>query len=199
MNQLDNPRLDLIVGPNGSGKSTLARMIHADDPHLPFVNADEIARIMSPDDVEAGSYAAAQEAERLRNLLIDSGISFMAETVFSHPSKLSILPHARRMGFRVVLHAVMITEDMAVERVEYRKGMGGHSVPEEKNRARYKRLWKYVAAAISLSDQAYIYDNSGSHMEPVARFHGGVLVTCSRIPEWTPKPIFDLLDSTPPT
>ncbi len=82
-------RLDLVVGSNGAGKSTFVELTLA--PLLPgsaFVNADEIARQRWPDNPASHAYEAAVVAADTRAKLIELGRSFIAETVFSHPSKL---------------------------------------------------------------------------------------------------------------
>jgi len=44
--------------------------------------------------------------------------------------------------------------------VAARVAAGGHSVPEDKIRGRFRRLWALVADAIELADTATVYDNS---------------------------------------
>jgi hypothetical protein len=76
------------------------------------------------------------------------------ETVFSHPSKLDLIDTAQTAGYTVVLHAVRIPEELAVLRVRHRVDAGGHDVPEDKIRPRYRRLWDLVAAATARADSA---------------------------------------------
>src|SRR5882672_5897919 len=88
-------RLDLVVGPNGAGKSTFVELTLA--PLLPgsaFVNADEIAKQRWPKDPASHAYQAARVAAETRAKLIELGASFIAETVFSHPSKLELIHFA---------------------------------------------------------------------------------------------------------
>ncbi|GAC57132.1 hypothetical protein GOHSU_16_00900 [Gordonia hirsuta DSM 44140 = NBRC 16056] len=187
---MSTPRLDLVIGCNGAGKSTLITDLLL--PRLSgsfYVNADEIARQRWPDDPEARSYDAAQIAARTRAGLITMGRPFIAETVFSHPSKLELLDSAHAHGFRVVLHVVMVPEELAVHRVRLRVTSGGHSVPEEKIRARYQRVWPLAAQGISRADLAYVYDNSAGRMRLAARFVDGVEVGGSTWPSWTPPPL----------
>ncbi len=131
-------RLDLVVGPpNGAGKSTFVELTLA--PLLPgsaFVNADEIAKRRWPDDPAAHSYEAARIAATTRSALIARGDSFIAETVFSHPSKLELITEAATAGYVVALHILIIPEELAVHRVRLRVSAGGHSVPEDKIRER---------------------------------------------------------------
>lgn len=181
-------RLDLVIGPNGSGKSTFVELTLA--PVLPtsvFVNADIIARQTWPDDAEAMSYEAAQSAAATRDALIDAGRSFIAETVFSHPSKLDLISRAQAHGFAVVVHVLLVPEAVAVLRVSHRVSAGGHSVPEAKIRERYHRLWPLVATAVVRSQQATVYDSASGTPQIVARFTGGSPVGAISWPPWTPE------------
>ena len=81
--------------------------------------------------------------------------------MFSHPSKLELIDTAHAAGYTVVLHVLLIPEDLAVQRVAYRVQAGGHPVAESKIRERYHRLWALVAEAIMRCEQATVYDNSG--------------------------------------
>ena len=133
-------RLDLVVGPNGAGKSTFVELTLA--PLLPgsvFVNADEIAKQRWPDDPAAHAYDAARVAADTRARLIELGRPFIAETVFSHPSKLDLIDTAHAAGYTVVLHVLLIPEDLAVRRRRTTGCIaGGHDVPENKIRERYR-------------------------------------------------------------
>ena len=75
--------------------------------------------------------------------------AFIAHTVFSHPSKLELIDTAHAADYTVVLHVLLIPEELAVQRVEYRIAAGGHNVPEDKIRQRYQRLWALLATAIT--------------------------------------------------
>ncbi|HEY5856689.1 MAG TPA: AAA family ATPase [Aldersonia sp.] len=186
-------RLDLVVGPNGAGKSTFVEQTLA--PLLPrsvFVNADVIAQQRWPGQAEQKSYEAARIAAATRDKLIDDGRQFIAETVFSHGSKLDLIARAQHAGFAVVLHAILVPESLAVLRVARRAGAGGHSVPEAKIRARYQRLWPLVAVAISRTDQATVYDTAAGTPTIVAKFVAGVPVGAIRWPDWTPRALVAL-------
>ncbi|WP_068187123.1 AAA family ATPase [Mycobacterium sp. UM_CSW] len=182
-------RLDLVVGPNGAGKSTFIGFTLS--PLLPrslVVNADEIARQRWPEDPASHAYDAAEIAAGTRAKLIVLGRSFIAETVFSHPSKLDLIRSAHGEGFTVVLHALLVPEDLAVERVRHRVAAGGHQVPEDKVRQRHRRLGALVAGAIALSDIATVYDNTrlrGPRI--VAQFSGGEVVGSPAWPQWAPE------------
>jgi predicted ABC-type ATPase len=182
-------RADLVVGPNGAGKSTFVALTLA--PLLPgsvFVNADEIAKQRWPDDPAAHAYDAALLAADTRDRLIELGRSFIAETVFSHPSKLELVRTAQDADYTVALHVVLVPEDLAVERVKRRVLHGGHDVPEDKIRERHRRLWTLVTTAIELADSTTIYDNSKRRgPRIVAQLNSGVMVGSPAWPQWAPE------------
>jgi predicted ABC-type ATPase len=182
-------RLDLVVGPNGAGKSTFIELTLA--PLLRgsvFVNADEIAKQRWPDDPATHAYDAAQIAADTRDKLIELHRSFIAETVFSHPSKLKLIEAAQAAEYSVVVHVLLIPEELAVQRVSHRVSAGGHNVPENKIRQRYQRLWPLVATAMTRSDTATVYANStlkGPRI--VAQVSGGQIIGSPDWPVWTPS------------
>lgn len=186
-------RLDLVVGCNGAGKSTFVRLTLAPAwPAATFVNADAIAAQRRPDDAAAHSYEAAQIAAATRARLIELRRPLIAETVFSHPSKVELVRDAKRVGYYVAVHVLLIPENLAVARVAARVAAGGHDVPEDKIRGRYHRLWPLVAVAIGLADTANVWDNS-RHDGPraVALFAGGLPVGDPDWPVWAPAAFTD--------
>jgi predicted ABC-type ATPase len=190
-------RLDLVVGPNGAGKSTFVEFTLA--PLLPgsvFVNADEIAKQRWPEDPAEHAYDAALIAADTRAKLIELSRPFIAETMVSHPSKLGLIDTAHAAGYTVVVHVLLIPEELAVQRVKYRVRAGGHPVPENKIREHYHRLWTLVVDAIARADAATVYDNSARKgPRIVAQMSAGFVVGTPGWPAWTP----DLLESRWPT
>jgi predicted ABC-type ATPase len=186
-------RLDLVVGPNGAGKSTFIRLVLA--PTLlgsAFVNADEIAARNWPDDPEPHAYEAAAIAATTRSRLIELGLPLIAETVFSHPSKLELIAEATSAGYYTALHVLMVPEDLAVARVDYRLASGGHRVPADKIRQRYRRLWANVVAAVPEVGSATIWDNAQlDGPRRVAMFIEGFVVGKPEWPLWTPPALTD--------
>lgn len=181
-------RLDLVVGSNGAGKSTFIELTLAPLlPGSPVVNADEIAKRLWPDAAAEHSYEAARIAADTRGKLIELGESFIAETVFSHPSKLELIDVAHAASYTVVLHVLLIPEDLAVQRVAHRVHAGGHRVPEDKIRQRHQRLWDLVSAAADRADATTFYDNS-TRRGPriVAQLNAGFALGAPAWPTWTP-------------
>jgi predicted ABC-type ATPase len=186
---MSDPVLHLVAGPNGAGKSTLYIRVIGPATQLEFVNADLIAAQRWPDDAVGKSYEAAAIASERRAELIEKRISFVTETVFSHESKLDLMKTALDAGYIVTLHVVIVPEELATARVANRVEDGGHAVPEDKVRARYRRLWPLVAEAIRLADGAIVYDNSraATPLRIVASFDQGRLAGKPGWPAWTPE------------
>jgi predicted ABC-type ATPase len=185
---LSTPVLCVVAGPNGSGKSTFVHEVLGPATGLPFINADEIAAAEWPGDEDAHAYDASRAAAAARAQAINDRRSFITETVFSHPSKVALVKQAARTGYRVELHVMLIPEDVTVARVAYRVSAGGHTVPPDKIRERYHRLWGLVVEARAIAHRATFYDNSRSKpFQQVAAYERGHLVGTPTWPTWTPE------------
>jgi predicted ABC-type ATPase len=196
---MPDPVLHVIAGPNGAGKSALHDMVIGPTTRFEFVNADVIAAQLWPHDAAGESYQAAAVAAARRAELIRARESFVTETVFSHESKLQLVHTAIEAGYLVTLHVVMVPEALAVARVANRVGTGGHTVPADKIRLRYQRLWPFLVSAIDVSDQATVYDNSRARrpFRVVTTFEHGYRIGEPNWPAWTPAPLLKAGLSTP--
>jgi predicted ABC-type ATPase len=182
---VSTPVLHVLAGPNGSGKSTFVREVLAPATHLPFINADEIAEQRWPGRAEEHAYDASAAAAAARDQAIAARRSVITETVFSHPSKVDLINRGLEAGYLVELHVMLVPEDLAVARVAHRVALGGHTVPEDKVRQRYRRLWGLVAQARQIVDRATFYDNTSSKpFRPVAVYERGRPVGTPAWPTW---------------
>lgn len=183
------PILHVLAGPNGSGKSTYAERILQPSTDLPFINADVIAAQRWPDAQQEHAYDAARVAAGQRGELLRERRSFITETVFSHPSKNDLVDDALRFGYYVHLHVMLVPVDTSVQRVSERVRRGGHSVPEQKIRERYDRLWPLVARARDRVDRAEFFDNhlARSAYRLVATYAHGSRVGDASWPPWTAR------------
>jgi predicted ABC-type ATPase len=182
------PTLHILAGPNGAGKSTFVRTALEPLTQLPFINADEIAKERWPGAEEEHAYDASEAAAQGRDEAIAERRSFITETVFSHPSKVGLIEQALDAGYVVELHVILVSEDVTVGRVAHRVALGGHTVPEDKIRQRYRRLWSLVAAAVPLVELVTFYDNMDDRaaFRVVAEYEQGRLVGVPDWPAWAP-------------
>jgi predicted ABC-type ATPase len=181
------PELWLLVGGNGAGKSTFYERFLA-RRNIPLVNADNIARSLWPDSPEKHSYEAALIAERERLRLLDEGLSFCFETVFSHPSKIDFVGAAKAAGYRIRMFCFHLEmPDLNKARVASRVHAGGHKVPAKKIETRIPRTLFNVKACVGLVDELHLVDNSSAERPycRVATFVNGDWQSHqSELPEW---------------
>jgi predicted ABC-type ATPase len=166
------PNLYVIAGCNGAGKTTtsftvLPEMLHCKE----FVNADEIARGLSPFQPESVSFQAGRIMLGRINELMRLGGDFGFETTLATKTHVLLIQKARGLGYTVVLIFFRLeTPDLAVARVKSRVDAGGHGIPPETIRRRYARgLKNLFSIYIPLADRWAVYDNSGELPLLVAR------------------------------
>jgi len=93
---------------------------------------------------------------------------------------------ARERGFEVVLVYIGMPDPaINVARVARRVSLGGHNVPEEDIRRRYKRSLRNLPIAASRADASILFDNSTEQgYELVAIFEPGKAQWFRAIPAW---------------
>ncbi len=132
-------RLYIISGCNGAGKTTasytiLPEMLNCNE----FVNADEIAKGLSPFNPNKLAIKAGRLMLTRINELLESGIDFAFETTLSTRSYVNTIKKAQKKGYFVtMLYFWLDSPDLAVERVKIRVKEGGHDIPEQTIRRRY--------------------------------------------------------------
>ena len=152
--QIKKPEIIVFAGPNGSGKSTITNLLRP--PMVPYVNADEIQRVLACDNMEA-----AKIAEKQREEYLVQHKSFCFETVLSTDRNLKLLQRAKDAGFFIRCYYVLTADpQINIARVASRVSAGGHDVPVEKIISRYDRALALVHHLIPLCDVCHIYDNS---------------------------------------
>src|SRR5262245_53051184 len=135
------PDVIVIAGPNGAGKSTLAPALLRDTfGILEYVNADTIAEGLSAFAPEDASFDAGRVMlDRLHELASESR-DFAFETTLASRFYSGWLRELQIEGYRVSLIFLWLpVVDLAIERVQARVRLGGHSIPEETIRRRFDR------------------------------------------------------------
>ena len=168
------PRLFIISGCNGAGKTTasytlLPEMLECSQ----YVNSDEFAKGLSPFDPES----VAVQASRLMLLriryLLRRKEDFGIETTLATRSLLKMIAEAQAEGYTVTLMYFWLNSpDLAVERVRARVAAGGHYIPEETVRRRYRVGISYFFKDYApICDRWILADNSQVPFRVIAEGH----------------------------
>lgn len=170
----------IIGGPNGAGKTTAAQLVVPRGLEIrEFVNADEIARGLSPFNTEHAAFAAGRlMLQRIREL-VRNRESFAFETTCAGRTHVPILRTCKADGWRVTLVYLWLpTPKAALDRVARRVREGGHGIPDDVVVRRYwTGLINLRLLYLPLADVAVIYDNSDGQRTLIAeRLSKGSLV-----------------------
>ena len=136
-----------------------------------FVNADEIGRRISPGNVDSAAIQAGRlMIEQIREL-IAAGESFAFETTCAAKTYARMLKNCQKVGWRVsLLYLWVPSVDYAIARVARRVSQGGHAIPEQVIRRRFRTgLWNMRHLYLPLADDATIYDNRDNALRLIAR------------------------------
>jgi len=151
----------IIGGCNGAGKSTLARELLPRMGIERFLNADLIAKGLSPVNPSLVAFSAGRRLIEEARSLIAAGTSFAIESTLSGKTYVKLLREAKESGYRLVLQYIMIdSAAQAVERVKLRVMTGGHHVPEEDVRRRFERSMRhFLHDYLPLADEWGLWEN----------------------------------------
>ena len=131
--------LYIIAGCNGAGKTTASYTV------LPeildcreYVNADEIAKGLSPFNPESVAIEAGRLMLERIDYLMTAGVSFSIETTLATKSYVNLVRRAHKQGYNVkLLFFWLESPEMAKLRVAERVAKGGHNIPEDVIERRY--------------------------------------------------------------
>lgn len=165
----------IIAGPNGAGKTTLSYTI------LPeifdcdeFINADEIAKGISPLNPEKAGIRAGRLMLQRINELVKQGESFAIETTLSTKSYRAFIKQAKELGYDIILLFLALDSvELAIHRVQTRVSEGGHNIPIETIKRRYSNgLINFFKIYQSLVSKWILVDNSTENFEFIAEGSG---------------------------
>jgi predicted ABC-type ATPase len=167
-----NKNLYIIAGCNGAGKTTASFTI------LPgildcreFVNADEIARGLSPFQPEKVAIEAGRiMLRRIDELLIENA-NFAFETTLATKTYKNTILRAKEAGYNVTLLFFWLqTTSLAKERVKKRVAEGGHNIDETVIERRYLNgIINLFEIYLPIADEVLIFDNSAGKHDLIAK------------------------------
>jgi predicted ABC-type ATPase len=161
------PKLFIIAGCNGAGKTTASFTILPEILNChEFVNADIIAKGLSPFAPEKAAVAAGRILlERVAELM-EAGKDFAIETTLATRTHANMIKEAQKRGYVVtILFFWLNMPSLAIERVRLRVQSGGHNVSEDKIRRRYDMgIIHLFNLYLPICDYWIIIDNSNTPM-----------------------------------
>lgn len=180
-------KLIFVAGPNGAGKTTSAFSLLPDFFKTnEFVNADEIAKGLSPLNAESVAIQSGKiMLSRVRELL-RLNKSFGLETTLSGRTYTALIKNARSKGYEVgLIFLYLDSVSLAQRRVAYRVSQGGHNIPLGVIERRYHGgLQNLINLYLDLTDWAYIFDNSVQNEKgpnPILYKHGESFLAHNKI------------------
>ena len=159
---MTHPNLYIIAGPNGAGKTTasytlLPEMLNC----INFVNADEIARGLSPFSPNTVDVQAARIMIQRIDELLGEKADFAIETTLATRSYVQLVHRAQSAGYKVhLLFFCLESPEQAIQRVAQRVKEGGHNVPADVIRRRFQLgISNLINLFIPICDSVLVFNN----------------------------------------
>jgi predicted ABC-type ATPase len=182
---VERPSVVVLAGSNGAGKSTLAGQLLVDVLGVSqFVDADLLARSLALS--ETAPLTAGRAMLRRLDELTRARQSFGFETTLASRSFAPRIRRLRRSGYECHLVFLWLpAADLAVARVADRVRLGGHDVPEETIRRRYRSgLRNFFHLYQALTTTWRMYDNSTHQPRLIASGAGRETLTVNELHLW---------------
>ncbi len=155
--------LYIIAGCNGAGKTTASYTVLPEILQCKeFINADEIAKGLSPFNPEQVAIQAGRLMLTRINRLIQTETDFAFETTLASKSFLKTIEKAKKKGYFITLIFFwLVSPELAIERVKIRVKEGGHNIPQEVIvRRYYAGLNNFFNLYTNKVDYWMFFDNS---------------------------------------
>jgi predicted ABC-type ATPase len=157
-------KIIIIAGPNGAGKTTFAKnFLPAEAQTLKFINADLIAAGLAPFNPETVALKAGRLMLEEIDECVAAGQSFAFESTLSGTSYLRKIAIWQQLGYHVKLWFLSLpSADIAISRVAERVVQGGHNIPPDVIRRRFKSgLNNFHDRYCKVVNTWAFFDNSG--------------------------------------
>ena len=167
-----NRDLYIISGCNGAGKTTASYTVLPEILQCKeFINADEIAKGLSPFNPESVAIEAGRLMLQRIEYLLERNETFSIETTLATKSYINLVRRAQEKGYRVHLIFFWLeTPELAIQRVAERVSKGGHNIPIDIITRRYVAgISNLFNLFMNEVDSWMIYDNSRSPRTFIAK------------------------------
>ena len=178
-----SPTVYVVAGSNGAGKTTFALKFLPKYNCHNFVNADLIARGLSPLHPEAASFRAGRLVIEQVFAFARQRVDFGFETTLSGRAHMVLLGKLKARGYRVwLIFLLMPNVKLALSRIRRRVRSGGHHVPKAVVERRFGRsLRNFFDHYRHIADYWELCDNSGSSPQSIVVNDGAGLRIIDRV------------------
>ena len=160
---MNEKNLYIIAGCNGAGKTTASFTILPEILDCKeFVNADEIAKGLSPFQPEKVAFEAGRIMLNRIDELFKNQENFAFDTTLATKTYKQKIKFAKENNYNTTLLFFWLrNSDLAKERVKTRVKEGGHNIPSDVIERRYTNGIKNLFHIyLEIVDQVLIFDNS---------------------------------------
>jgi len=163
------PTCYIIAGPNGAGKTTFAEdFLPIEAQTINFLNADLIAKGLSPFDSTRSNLLAAKIMLRRMDEFVESLVDFAFETTLSGTNYIRKIQYWKTLGYETKLIFLSLPDvEIAKARVSQRVLEGGHDIPKKTIERRFYKGLQNLITYKKVIDEWIIYDNSGNELTAI--------------------------------
>ena len=168
----DNKGIYIIAGPNGAGKTTFAREFLPNYAHCPnFINSDLIAQGLAPFSPEKANIKAGKLVLEQIHDYAKQQIDFAFETTLAGKTYFNMLRKFKENGYKLHLFFLWIPNTkLAIARINDRVADGGHDVPVQDVKRRFKRsIYNFFNLYMPILDFWILFNNTSIQPLPIAK------------------------------
>jgi predicted ABC-type ATPase len=197
------PQAFMIAGPNGAGKSTYSSMFVK--PGTIHFDGDKIIAQYEKQYPGLGDAALSGAVSNHFTKLIEKALTekkdFAFETNFRDNEVMDVIKEFKKQGFETnLIHMALSSVSESFDRVNLRKGVGGHAVDDYSIKLNFEEGTKNLIKYAGQFDRSIIFDNSLNQQSLTALLmvqNGKVLRQHDPMPERHKQLIADVIKNLP--